>query len=239
MTARRRPFAAITLDIFDHALFEEHRAFSKLEAWLWLVVCAAWKPGAVRRSGGNIHVARGQIAATIRGLAATWGWPKIKVERWLAALAGEGMIALGAVTGTRNRTGTRIEKSYRQTLITICNYDKYQMMTGRAQTSHGGQVRGQVRGQEFAELPLALGDSTSPPTHHINLSPKRKGSPDRGEKPPHGAKGRGMVWIDHETPEWVAYADNFREATGADKLPETRIGGRGNWFRYLGEKRKA
>ena len=54
-------------------------------------------------------------------------------------------------------------------------------------------------------------------------------------KPRHGAKGRGMIWLDHGTPEWDLYAADFREKRGADKLPESRPGGRGNWFVLLGE----
>ncbi len=47
-----------------------------------------------------------------------------------------------------------------------------------------------------------------------------------------------MVWLDYGTAEWQTYADDFREVRGVDKLPETRNGGRGNWFRLLGEARK-
>lgn len=44
-----------------------------------------------------------------------------------------------------------------------------------------------------------------------------------------------MIWLDHGTDEWQLYADDYREARGADKLPENRAGGKGNWFRWLGE----
>lgn len=44
-----------------------------------------------------------------------------------------------------------------------------------------------------------------------------------------------MVWFDYGTPEWQIYANDFRNTRGAEKLPETREGGRGNWFKWLGE----
>lgn len=47
-----------------------------------------------------------------------------------------------------------------------------------------------------------------------------------------------MIWLDHGTEEWQLYAADYREARGADKLPENRIGGRGNWFRWLGETKQ-
>lgn len=48
-----------------------------------------------------------------------------------------------------------------------------------------------------------------------------------------------MVWLDHGTQEWDLYAADYRNATGVDKLPESRIGGKGNWFRWMGEARRA
>jgi hypothetical protein len=58
---------------------------------------------------------------------------------------------------------------------------------------------------------------------------------DARAKPPHGSKGRGMVWLDHGTDEWQSYADDYFEQRGVKKNPEQRIGGSGNWFVLMGE----
>jgi len=48
-----------------------------------------------------------------------------------------------------------------------------------------------------------------------------------------------MIWYDYGTPEWHTYAADYQEVTGTERLPESRVGGRGNWFRILGAlKRK-
>jgi len=53
-------------------------------------------------------------------------------------------------------------------------------------------------------------------------------------KPPHGARGRGMVWLDYETEEWRCAADDYRDQHGVELQAESRLGGRGNWFRMGG-----
>lgn len=45
-----------------------------------------------------------------------------------------------------------------------------------------------------------------------------------------------MVWLDHGTDEWQIFADDYRETRGAELLPRSYIGGKGNWFVWLGER---
>lgn len=239
---KRRPYAAIVLDMFEHPLFSRRRIFSDYEAWQWLILHAAWKPEGRRQSGSVVHVARAQLVATVRGLGDVWKWPKSRVERFLTLLSREEMIRLGAARGTRNRTGLKLENSYRVTLITLCNYDKYQVQTARASGGRRGQVKGQDEGQENPELPMALAQADSPPSSPsspIRESSKRSAEQGQRIKPRHGSRGRGMVWFDHGSEEWTLYAADWREATRTDKLPERRIGGVGNWFRWLGETKRA
>ena len=98
--------------VWDHPLFRERKAFSRREAWLWLLSEAAWKPRRVRMTGVTMTLARGQIAHSLRFMATAWGWEKTKVERFFEALKTETMIATDTATG--------------HTITTICNYDKYQ-----------------------------------------------------------------------------------------------------------------
>jgi hypothetical protein len=133
-------------------------------------------------------------------------------------------------------------KSYRITIITICNYDQFQLGNERSK-SRAKQRTEQRTEQVLPYLPGLIEETASQPNNqrkHLESSKRSAEEAGRGRsKPHHGAKGRGMVWLDHGTPEWALYAADFKAARGADKLPENRIEGRGNWFRWLGEKKQA
>jgi hypothetical protein len=74
--------------VFDHPLFEGD-AFSRREAWLWLVSEAAWKPRVrfLGRGRTKIELQRGQLEHTIRFMAQAWRWPETNVRRFLQRLA--------------------------------------------------------------------------------------------------------------------------------------------------------
>jgi hypothetical protein len=86
--------------------------FTERTAWIWLIEEAAWKTARRRVGAVIVDVQRGQLAASVRFLAEAWGWSKSRVERFLGRLTNEQMIGTHAGTGV--------------TIITICNYDKYQ-----------------------------------------------------------------------------------------------------------------
>lgn len=233
-------YIAVARGIFDHLLFKEERSLSRLEAWLWLVANAAWKPSGARRRHGVVHLERAQVATTVRGLAATWQWPKTTVERFLEELVAEGLVLIARAFGTRigTRIGTR--NSYPITLITICKYNKFQG-TPKSAGAVLGQVSGQDMGQDLVlplEIPMTCAHQPFLTKESINKELKRSGEQGQREKPHHGAKGRGMVWLDHGTSEWAIYAEDYREARGAERLPENRVGGKGNWFRWAGEAKQ-
>jgi hypothetical protein len=100
--------------IWDHPILTGRAPFSRREAFMWLVSEAAWKPRRVRLGRTTITLARGQLAHSIRFMADAWRWEKTKVERFLDDLKTETMIATDASSG--------------QTVTTICNYDKYQVV---------------------------------------------------------------------------------------------------------------
>ncbi|NHT75912.1 hypothetical protein G8E10_09490 [Rhizobiaceae bacterium CRRU44] len=107
-----RGFIAVDRGIFDHGLFDEKHEFSRREAWLWLLCEAEWKPREKYVGSKKIGLDRGQLAHSVRFIAEAWGWHKSKVERFLGRLKTETMIETATETGA--------------TIITICNYDRYQ-----------------------------------------------------------------------------------------------------------------
>ena len=118
-------FIALHRDAFSHHLLKDGDRF---RAWFWLVANAAWKPTRHDARGRTIDVARGQICAGREQLAKAWGWSPSAAERFLTRLETEHMI--------ERETGQG------KSLITICNYDKYQDASDEP-----GHMSGQQSGQ--------------------------------------------------------------------------------------------
>jgi|GEM_PF-2019881 len=115
-------FIALHREAFSHSLLKDAERF---RAWFWLVANAAWKPTKHDARGRTITVERGQICAGREYLAKEWGWSPSAVERFLARLETEQMI---------ERTTGQIK-----TVITICNYDKYQDVPAETEHMSGQQ----------------------------------------------------------------------------------------------------
>jgi hypothetical protein len=88
----------------DKSVFERE-PYCRRAAWIWLIEHAAFAP--------HNRLDRGQIRVSYRFLAKAWNWSEPKVRRWIAAAEKAEMI----------RCVTDAGKS----LITICNYNKYQL----------------------------------------------------------------------------------------------------------------
>lgn len=86
--------------------------FSRWQAWCWLIENAAFKATRVAAGGKWIDLERGQITHSLRYMAKAWKWDEAKVRRFIRRVELEEMIRSVADAG--------------QTVITICNYDKYQ-----------------------------------------------------------------------------------------------------------------
>ncbi len=86
--------------------------FTKAQAWIDLFMNANWKPRQIEIRGNQITVGRGQLGWSELTMAKRWQWSRMKVRRFLAYLEDIGNIVQ--------------EKSHLITVITICNYEKYQ-----------------------------------------------------------------------------------------------------------------
>ena len=113
-----RGFIALARGMLDHPIvgIDSRRAFSRTEAWQWLLFEAAYKPRRYQAGNAVIELERGQLAHSIRYMAKAWRWPESKVRRFLERLkTGAGT---GAMIGAETGAGI--------TVITICNYERYQ-----------------------------------------------------------------------------------------------------------------
>lgn len=106
----------------DNPVFKDEPC-SEREAWLWMIEEAAYQDRRKRVGSTIVTVRRGQIATSTRFVADAWGWTHSKARRFLERLENEGMI------GTATDTGV--------TVITLCNYERFQAPDQGADTLIG------------------------------------------------------------------------------------------------------
>ena len=94
----------------------KHERYTEREAWIWLIEDAAFRPRTKRIGTYVVQLERGQIATSLRFLATAWGWKKDRVRRFLTRLANDSMLSRKCA-----------ENATPYTLITLCNYDIYQL----------------------------------------------------------------------------------------------------------------
>jgi len=228
-----RGYFAVSRGIFDHPLLQTSKPYTLREALLWLICRAAWKPKAERNKFGSVHTRRGQVTATRRQLAFEWNWSKSKVDRFLKKLASDSTVVLGkALNGPENGPETAPIIGYPKTMITLCNYDKFQSLP----RGYVNQKAGQKAGQSGPELP---GISDSAAIQPVKPSTKeRKRRPDCC--PADGASNGRVIFARLGGNLWTVYAEDYRNSTGAEPLPERYADGNsGRWFNRNGASKTA
>jgi DNA-binding transcriptional regulator YhcF (GntR family) len=112
----RHGYYLIARGFLKHPRFAPREVFSSAEAMLWLIESAAFAPRDVPIMVGTqrqtVHLEPGQMTHSIRFLASVWRWSPNRVQRFLRDLADDGSVATQTDTA--------------QTIITLCNWDKYQ-----------------------------------------------------------------------------------------------------------------
>ncbi len=141
----------------DHELFEGDR-YSRRDAWCWLIEHARFKPSTTVVEGVRLQVGRRELTVSIRGLANLWGWSKSSSNRFLAQLRNRDSI--------RTRSGTG--RGTGQLIITICNYEKFQLLghlrgtaTGTATGTPTGTV--EEEGKEGKNIGARIASAPTPP----------------------------------------------------------------------------
>ena len=106
---------------FENTLWKEPREYSKAEAWLDLIQSARFESSQVILNGRVIEVQMSEVAASRRYLEKRWGWGSTKVNNFLDYLKKNQMITTKQTSG--------------QTIITLCNYERYNGKQTREQTT--------------------------------------------------------------------------------------------------------
>jgi hypothetical protein len=126
-------YIPISRKLFESFLWLEKREFNRAEAWVDLLRRARFEANSTNLliQGKMVEIHRGEIPTSLRLMAEWWGWSKNRVDKFLYILEKEGMIT------------KRTAKGAAQTVITICNYDRYNFIIEKS-----GQQKGQSRDSE-------------------------------------------------------------------------------------------
>jgi hypothetical protein len=123
-------YILIARQLLRHPRFKPKGAFTRFEAWHWLMDSAAFAPCQVPVMSGTrreiITLQPGQLSHSIRFLSTAWRWSPNRVQRFLRDLAMDGSVATQTDTA--------------QTLITLCNWEKYQRPFSDANTQADTQT---------------------------------------------------------------------------------------------------
>ena len=136
--------------ILDDELYFSEK-FTRIQAWIDLLLLAEYKPREFFVRGIQVKLERGQLAVSIRDLAARWKWGVNKVQSFIKEL----------VASEKLNT----QKSSVITIITVCKYDYYQSddstLKLKTDTQTDTQTDTPLRNKESKEDIISSPDSLS------------------------------------------------------------------------------
>lgn len=113
-------YLKIPRDLFESDEWKEPRVFGKVDAQIDLLYMAAYVDGRVIHcKTRDVVLRRGQLLTTMRFLADRWGWSAATVYRYLQSLRNSNRNSIRIQIETAVETG--------KTLITICEYDRWDL----------------------------------------------------------------------------------------------------------------
>lgn len=156
---RKHSWFAMRRGIHDHPLFNKRH--DRLYVWSWMISTAAWRDTRQDAGGIMIDVHRGQILTSYRQIETATGVGVKVLRNLISALEKEGAVKISQVkAGTKPGTPKGTGRGTVRTLITICNYEKYQSYEsdggtggGTAGGTGGAQV-GHTKVQEYKDITL-------------------------------------------------------------------------------------
>jgi hypothetical protein len=179
--------------IFEHPIIgaKKGEPFCRTAAWLWLIDQAVFRDTEVLVKGKGVILARGQLTASVRKMADSWGWSPAKVQRFLALIQQAEQIRCISDTG--------------QMVVTICNYETYQLPVCIADTPKAENRYGDRYGSYMKE-------EGSREESDAYASPKNDGVPQGGDKRVRGTR---------ISPDWRPSAEDRQVAAGLGVDPDT------------------
>lgn len=108
-------------DKWEHPVF---RNLLEAGIWAWMCDTAAWKDTKVRFNGELVSLKRGQLVTSVRFIAKGFSTTEQLTRTFIKNLENDGM--------------ANTQTTHRGTIITICNYDRYQQ-TQDADNTHANE----------------------------------------------------------------------------------------------------
>jgi DNA replication protein DnaD len=108
----------------------EKKPFDPARAWIDLILDANHDDGKVFTGSSLMKIKRGQDWVSVRSLAERWGWSKDRVRKFLKTLESDSMI--------------RINTTPFGTLLTVVNYDNFQIRQDRKRDTKKTPTRTQT-----------------------------------------------------------------------------------------------
>lgn len=162
----------------DHPVFRGEE-FSRRDAFVWMIEEASYRDRRVAMPKGEVTLTRGQFSHSLRFMAKAWKWDEAKVRRFLTSLSKSQIIDASTDAG--------------QTLVTICNYVKYQTL------------------QEQPDAPTDAGATQQRRGNDANENEGNKGNEVKtGAKAPVGARARSS------SPEFSRLPDDWTPTRFSD-----------------------
>lgn len=112
--------------LLHHQLWQE-LPFDRARAWVDLLLLANFADSMIRKRGIKVEVRRGQVGLSERELAERWGWSRGKVRRFLNELE----------TVQQIEPQNEPQKNNVTSLITITNFDRYQIEEPQNEPANG------------------------------------------------------------------------------------------------------
>lgn len=134
--------------------------FSVNEAWRDILHECRYRDGYVLNGGHKMLIERGSLVGAVSWLAHRWNWTPKTVRGLLDRLERDGMITLespGTMTCSDNDydvSGVGKQRGKQAQVISVCSYDKFNMMTDAE-----GQAKGQAEGKQGASRGQAEGNN--------------------------------------------------------------------------------
>ncbi len=188
----------------------------RVGVWMWILHHAAWKPTKFRIGKDIIELARGQVCVSQRQIEAATGMGRTALRTFLKALEAEHAIELKLHQGA----------THGRTIITVCNYDKYQDSQDRANpASDPTATQLQPTKEQVNNIPPSEGAS-APTLRAVDVDPINKAVWDfgvpflsaSGQKNPRAILGKWLKDAGDPQPVLAALRDAQKAGTG-DPVP--------------------
>lgn len=102
--------------LFEHTAFRDE-PYTQREAFMWLIMEAAWRPHVRHLCGFAVELQRGELCHSLSFMADQWGeaWDRSRVQRFINKMVGHGMLEKRKISDTT------------LVALSVCNYDKFQL----------------------------------------------------------------------------------------------------------------